>query len=251
MRKLLNTLYITSGDYYLSLDGENIVVLQGKKEIGRLPLHNLESVVTCGYAGASPALMEKCAANNISMTFLSVTGKFRAKVTGKAYGNILLRRTQYRMADDENLVLQAAKNFIIGKIYNEKSVINRAVRDYAERLDTEKLCQVSEQLKETLQMVKEAENVEMLRGYEGEAASRYFSQFNQLILQQKEEFSFDVRNRRPPLDKVNALLSFTYALLTSMCVAALETVGLDPYAGFMHTDRPGRCARSCRHWQVR
>lgn len=242
MRKLLNTLYITSGDYYLSLDGENIVVLQGKKEIGRLPLHNLESVVTCGYAGASPALMEKCAANNISMTFLSVTGKFRAKVTGKAYGNILLRRTQYRMADDENLVLQAAKNFIIGKIYNEKSVINRAVRDYAERLDTEKLCQVSEQLKETLQMVKEAENVEMLRGYEGEAASRYFSQFNQLILQQKEEFSFDVRNRRPPLDKVNALLSFTYALLTSMCVAALEAVGLDPYAGFMHTDRPGRCS---------
>ena len=242
MRKLLNTLYITSGDYYLSLDGENIVVLQGKKEIGRLPLHNLESVVTCGYAGASPALMEKCAANNISMTFLSVTGKFRAKVTGKAYGNILLRRTQYRMADDENLALQAAKNFIIGKIYNERSVINRAVRDYAERLDAEKLCQVSEQLKETLQMVKEAENVEILRGYEGEAAARYFSQFNQLILQQKEEFSFDVRNRRPPLDKVNALLSFTYALLTSMCVAALEAVGLDPYAGFMHTDRPGRCS---------
>lgn len=242
MRKLLNTLYITSGDYYLSLDGENVVVQQGKKEIGRLPLHNLESIITCGYAGASPALMEKCAANNISMSFLSATGKFRAKVTGKAYGNILLRRTQYRMADDETLALQAAKNFIIGKIYNEKSVINRTVRDYAERLDTEKLCLVSEQLKETLQMVKEAEDMETLRGYEGEAASRYFSQFNQLILQQKEAFSFDVRNRRPPLDKVNALLSFTYALLTSMCVAALETVGLDPYAGFMHTDRPGRCS---------
>lgn len=205
-------------------------------------MHNLESIVTCGYAGASPALMEKCAADNISMTFLSATGKFRAKVTGKAYGNILLRRTQYRMADDEALALQAAQNFIIGKIYNEKSVINRAMRDYTERLDTKKLCQVSEQLKETLQMVKEAENMETLRGYEGEAASRYFSQFNQLILQQKEEFIFDVRNRRPPLDKVNALLSFTYALLTSMCVAALETVGLDPYAGFMHTDRPGRCS---------
>lgn len=242
MRKLLNTLYITSSDYYLSLDGENVVVTQNKKEIGRLPLHNLESIVTCGYAGASPALMEKCAANNISLTFLSASGRFRAKVTSKAYGNILLRRTQYRMADSEGLALEAARNFIIDKIYNERSVINRAVRDHAERLDTEKLCQVSEQLKDTLQMVREAENMEMLRGYEGEAASRYFSQFNQLILQQKEDFSFDVRNRRPPLDRVNALLSFTYSLLTGMCVAALEAVGLDPYAGFMHTDRPGRCS---------
>jgi len=219
-----------------------VVITQGKKEIGRLPLHNLEAVVTCGYAGASPALMEKCAANNISMTFLSAAGRFRAKVTGKAYGNILLRRAQYRMADGEKVTLEIARSFMIGKIYNQRSVINRAVRDYAERLDTEKLSRVSEQLKDILQMVKEAGTMEALRGYEGEAASRYFSQFDQLILQQKEDFSFDVRNRRPPLDKVNALLSFTYSLLTSMCVAALETVGLDPYAGFMHTDRPGRCS---------
>lgn len=146
------------------------------------------------------------------------------------------------MADNEKNSLDVAKNFIIGKIYNERSVINRAVRDYGERLDTEKLSQVSMQLKSTLQMVREAESVEILRGYEGEAASRYFSQFHQLILQQKEDFSFDTRNRRPPLDRVNALLSFTYSLLTSMCVAALESVGLDPYAGFMHTDRPGRCS---------
>lgn len=242
MRKLLNTLYITSSEYYLSLDGENVIISQSKKEMGRLPLHNLEAIVTCGYAGASPALMEKCAAGNISMTFLSHTGRFRAKVTGKAYGNILLRRTQYRLADDKKQTLKIAQNFMIGKIYNQRSVMNRALRDYGERLDTEKLSLVSAQLKETLQMVREADTMETLRGYEGEAASRYFSQFNQLILQQKEEFSFDTRNRRPPLDKVNALLSFTYALLTSMCMAALETVGLDPYAGFMHTDRPGRCS---------
>lgn len=219
-----------------------MVITQNKKEIGRLPLHNLEAVITCGYAGASPALMEKCAAENISMTFLSASGRFRAKVTGKAYGNILLRRTQYRMADNEKASLEIARNFIIGKIYNERSVVNRAVRDYAGRLDTEKLTRVSEQLKGILQMVREAETIDALRGYEGEAASRYFSQFDQLILQQKEAFSFDVRNRRPPLDKVNALLSFTYSLLTGMCVAALESVGLDPYAGFMHTDRPGRCS---------
>lgn len=242
MRKLLNTLYITSSEYYLSLDGENVIISQSKKEIGRLPLHNLEAIVTCGYAGASPALIEKCAAGNISITFLSPTGRFRAKVTGKAYGNILLRRTQYRMADDKKQTLEIARNFIIGKIYNQRSVINRAQRDYAERLDTEKLSLVSGQLRETLQTVREADTMETLRGNEGEAASRYFSQFNQLILQQKEEFCFDIRNRRPPLDRVNALLSFTYALLTSMCVAALETVGLDPYAGFMHTDRPGRCS---------
>lgn len=242
MRKLLNTLYITSSEYYLSLDGENVIISQGKKEMGRLPLHNLEAIVICGYAGASPALMEKCAAGNISMTFLSPTGRFRAKVTGKAYGNILLRRTQYRMADDKKQTLEIARNFMIGKIYNQRSVINRAMRDYGERLDTEKLSLVSTQLKGTLQSVREADTMETLRGNEGEAASRYFSQFNQLILQQREEFSFDTRNRRPPLDKVNALLSFTYALLTSMCVAALETVGLDPYAGFMHTDRPGRCS---------
>lgn len=242
MRKLLNTLYITSNDYYLSLDGENVVIVQGKKEIGRLPLHNLEAVVTCGYAGASPALMEKCAAENISMVFLSATGRFRAKVTGKTYGNILLRRTQYRMADDKKRSLEIAVNFMTGKIHNERSVINRAIRDYGERLDTGEMSRISEQLKETLQAVRKVKTMEELRGHEGEAASRYFSQFDQLILQQKSEFSFHVRNRRPPLDKVNALLSFTYSLLTGMCVAALETVGLDPYAGFMHTDRPGRCS---------
>lgn len=242
MRKLLNTLYITSNEYYLSLDGENVIISQNRKEIGRLPLHNFEAIVTCGYAGASPALMEKCADRNISMTFLAPSGRFRAKVTGKAYGNILLRRTQYRMADDRGQTLEIARNFMTGKIFNQRSVIGRAVRDYEERLDTEKLSLVSMQLKEALQMAKEADSVDMLRGIEGEAASRYFSQFDQLILQQREVFSFDTRNRRPPLDKVNALLSFTYALLTGMCVAALETVGLDPYAGFMHTDRPGRCS---------
>lgn len=242
MRKLLNTLYITSSDYYLSLDGENVVISQNKKDVGRLPLHNLESIVTCGYAGASPALMEKCAVNNISLTFLSSTGRFRAKVTGKAYGNILLRRTQYRMADSEKASLEVARNFMIGKIYNERGVINRAIRGYSERLDTGELSRVSLQLKDTLDAVRAADTMEVLRGHEGEAASRYFSQFDQLILQQKEDFLFDVRNRRPPLDRVNALLSFTYSLLTGMCVAALESVGLDPYAGFMHTDRPGRCS---------
>lgn len=238
----MNTLYITSSETYLSLDGENVVISADKTEKGRLPLHNLESIITCGYAGASPALMEKCANLNISVVFLSPSGRFRAKVTGKAYGNILLRREQYRICDDSVKSLLIAQNFIIGKVYNERSVINRAIRDYSNRLDTDALNDASLQLKEAISCVNSVSSMEELRGYEGKAAAKYFSQFNQLILQQKEYFSFDVRNRRPPLDRVNALLSFTYSLLTSMCVAALESVGLDPYAGFMHTDRPGRCS---------
>ncbi len=224
------------------MDGENIVISEKQKEIGRLPLHNLEAVITCGYAGASPALMEKCAAQNIALVFLSPSGRFRAKVTGKAYGNILLRKNQYRISDNEEKSVQIARNFIIGKVYNERSVINRAIRDYSARLNLEQLERVSEQLRETLYQIRLVQNLDSIRGLEGEAASRYFSVYDELILQQKEEFKFDVRNRRPPLDKVNALLSFTYSLLTSMCVSALESVGLDPYAGFMHTDRPGRCS---------
>lgn len=235
-------MYITSPDKYLSLDGENIIISEKQKEIGRLPLHNLEAVITCGYTGASPALMEKCAAYNIALVFLSPSGKFRAKVTGKAYGNILLRKNQYRIADREEQSVQIARNFIIGKVYNERSVLKRAVRDYPERLDIQRLERVSGQLQETLDQIRTARDLDSIRGQEGEAASRYFSVYNELILQQKEEFRFDGRNRRPPLDKVNALLSFAYSLLTSMCVAALESVGLDPYAGFMHTDRPGRCS---------
>lgn len=226
----------------MSLDGENIVISEKQKEIGRLPLHNLEAVITCGHAGASPALMEKCAAQNIALVFLSPSGRFRAKVTGKAYGNILLRKKQYRIAETEEQSVQIARNFIIGKVYNERSVINRAIRDYPERVNLERLEKVSLQLKETLNQIKDSHNLDSIRGLEGEAASRYFSVYDELILQQREEFRFEVRNRRPPLDKVNAVLSFTYSLLTSMCVSALESVGLDPYAGFMHTDRPGRCS---------
>lgn len=244
MKKLLNTLYITNEQAYLTLDGENIVIKSGEEQLGRLPLHNLEAIVTMGYAGASPALMGKCAENNISMNFLKPSGKFLAKVTGKAYGNILLRREQYRIADQTKESLAIAQNFVIGKLYNSRSVVNRGLRDYAMRLDTEKLKETSNQLKCAIQFAQEAQTTQELRGYEGEAASRYFGVLDELILQQRDDFSFTIRTRRPPLDKVNALLSFSYALLTSMCTSALETVGLDPYAGFMHTDRPGRASLS-------
>ncbi len=240
MKKLFNTLYITSPNRYLSLDGENIVILDNNSEVGRLPLHNLEGIVTFGYTGASPALMGACAKRNISLCFLSSSGRFLARVTGELRGNVTLRKEQYRLSDNDFESTKLAKNFIIGKIFNSRWVIERATRDYAIRLDTEKLKQKSQFLQNSIMQVNICENSEQLRGVEGEAASVYFSVFDDLILQQKENFYFKTRNKRPPLDNVNAMLSFAYTLLANNCAAALETVGLDPYVGFLHKDRPGR-----------
>lgn len=153
MKKLLNTLYTTTPDLYLSLDGENVAVKKDENIIGRIPLHNLDSIVTFGYTGASPVLMGKCASMNIGLCFLSSSGQFKAKVTGKAYRNILLRREQYRIADDEQWSISIARNFIIGKIYNEKSVIMRAVRDHEMRVDVQQLKKVAEQLQAIIESV--------------------------------------------------------------------------------------------------
>ena len=240
MKKLLNTLYITNPDYYLSLDGLNIVVNEKNNEIGRIPLHNLESIISFGYAGVSPALMGECAKNNISLSFLSYSGKFLAGIHGTVKGNVILRKEQYRISEDIRRSTNVAKNFITGKIFNSKWIIERAIRDYPLRLDVEKLKKKSQFLSNSLKMIRNINGLEELRGIEGEAASVYFSVFDDLILQQKDAFIFKNRNKRPPLDYVNAMLSFSYSLLASMCASALETVGLDPYVGFLHRDRPGR-----------
>lgn len=240
MRKLLNTLYINSPDYYISLDGENVVVKSQQKIIGRVPLHNLEGIITCGFNGVSPALMGKCAENNISICYLSQSGRFLARVTGEQRGNVTLRKTQYKISDDKEQSFAFAQSFIIGKLYNTRWVIERAARDNALILDSEKLKKVSGDIKTSMINVKNCTDADTLRGIEGEAATRYFSVFDDLILKQKDDFYFKVRNKRPPVDNVNAMLSFAYTLLASMCASALESVGLDPYVGFMHTDRPGR-----------
>lgn len=240
MKKLLNTLYITNPDYYLSLEGETVTVLSDKKKIGKIPLHNLESIITCGYMGASPALMGKCAQEGISIIFLSRNGKFLARIVGEQYENVILRKTQYRVSECEEESLKLAKCFIMSKLYNSRWILERAIRDHKLRVDTEALKSASLTLKNSLNSSYECKSMGSLRGIEGEAASIYFGVFNELILQQEEDFSFESRSRRPPLDRVNALLSFAYVLLTSMCTSALESVGLDPYVGFMHTIRPGR-----------
>lgn len=240
MKRLLNTLYVTSNNRYLSLDGENIVVLEEQKEIGRVPLHNLESIVTFGYTGASPALMGACAKKNIDLCFMSGNGRFLARVSGEVRGNVLLRKQQYKISGDKEQSLCIARDFITGKIYNSRWVLERASRDYSLRLDSILLKKKSSMLADSLHAVRKCKSASELLGIEGEAASLYFSVFDDLILQQKEDFYFKGRNKRPPLDRVNAMLSFTYSLLAGMCGSALESVGLDPYVGFMHTDRPGR-----------
>lgn len=240
MKKLLNTLYVTSEDSYLALDGENIVVLDKEREIGRLPLHNLEGIVSFGYRGTSPALMGACADRNISLCYVTPNGKFLARVTGSVKGNVVLRKRQYEASLDEKVSLGIAKNCITGKVYNARWVLERATRDHSMQIDTEKVKRASGLLKGAAVAVQNSESMDQLRGYEGEAASVYFSVFDEMILQQKKDFIFTGRNKRPPTDYVNAMLSFVYTLLTNNIASALETVGLDPYVGMMHTERPGR-----------
>ena len=240
MRKFLNTLYVLNKDAYLSLEGENIVLLCNKAEMGRVPLHTLEGIVCFSYPGASPALMGKCARLGVDLSFFSPQGRFLARAVGEERGNVLLRQTQYRIADSEAESCLYARNFILGKVYNARWVLERATRDHPQRVPVEQLKQTSAQLAAALPLLETCEDLEQLRGLEGEAAQRYFDRFHALILQQKEDFAFTSRSRRPPRDNVNALLSFAYSLLANDCAAALEGVGLDPYVGFLHRARPGR-----------
>ena len=240
MKQLANVLYITSPDAYLSLDGENIVVKKEEHSSTRLPLHNLENVVCFNYAGISPALMGACVERNVGLTFLSPNGRFLARVTGKVRGNVLLRKKQYAVSEQLAECAPLAACFLLGKIANSRKVIERARRDHAMLVDSEALGKISGVLKEILHHIADCKNLSELMAFEGSAAKLYFSIFDQLILHQKEDFFFNERSRRPPLDNMNSLLSFLYTLLTNEVSSALETVGLDPYVGFLHRDRPGR-----------
>lgn len=240
MKKLGNVLYVTNATAYLALDGENIVIQKEQAPAMRLPLHNLENIVCFNYPGVSPALMGACAERNIGLCFLRPSGRFLARVTGKVKGNLLLRKRQYVWAQNDEACTAIARSVVMGKIANCRYVIERALRDHALLVDVDALRATSEFLKTSLRACDGAESVETLRGLEGNAASRYFSVFGQLILHQQEHFFFMTRTRRPPQDNMNALLSFLYTLLTNEVAAALEAVGLDPYVGFMHVDRPGR-----------
>ena len=240
MRRLLNTLFVTSDNIYLSLEGENVVASQEKSTIARYPLHTLSGIISFAYSGVSPALMGECARRGISLSFCSPSGRFLAQVTGEANGNVLLRRSQYRASDDPLQSCRLARSMIFGKVYNARQSLERTRRDHGLRVNDSKLREASDQLKKMLPQLLEAEELDTLRGLEGVAAANYFGVFDQLILGDKECFRFDNRSRRPPTDPVNALLSFAYTLLTYDCASALDSVGLDAYVGFLHRDRPGR-----------
>ena len=240
MRRLLNTLFVLSENAYLSLDGENVVVSQDRQETARFALHTLEGILCFSYTGASPALMGGCAERGISLAFFTPRGRFLARIAGETRGNVLLRQQQYRAADDPFASCRHARGFLLGKVYNARWVLERATRDHPQRVPVERLKALSGQLAAALPRIQDAMTAEELRGIEGEAAQRYFDGFDSLILQQRETFAFSGRSRRPPLDPVNALLSFAYTLLARECAAALEGVGLDPYVGFLHRPRPGR-----------
>lgn len=240
MRHLLNTLFVTSEDIYLSLDGENVVANREGQAVARYPLHTLSGILSFSYAGASPALMGACAQRDVSLSFCTPRGRFLARVCGGSSGNVLLRRMQYRIADDPTQSCRIARSMIFGKLYNARWSVERTRRDHGLRLNGEALAQASQTIKDILPAVLEESSLDSLRGLEGAAATAYFRVLDDMILSSKEDFFFHGRTRRPPLDPFNALLSFAYSILANDCASALEGVGLDPYVGFLHRDRPGR-----------
>lgn len=240
MKQLLNTLFVTSEDVYLSLEGENVLANRDKTVIARYPLHTLQSIVSFSYSGASPALMGACAKRNIGLAFCTPKGRFLARSVGESNGNVLLRREQYRIADDPQRSCRIARTMIFGKLSNSASSIQRTLRDHAPRVVNLGLEDAAQKIREQLPQVLDSSDMNVLRGLEGVAAAAYFGVFDHLLLNRKEDFFFRGRNRRPPLDRVNAMLSFAYSLLSHDCASALESVGLDSYVGFFHRDRPGK-----------
>jgi CRISPR-associated protein Cas1 len=244
MKKLLNTLFVLSEDAYLALENDNVVVLQTDKKLATVPLRSIEEILCFSYKGASPALMGKCSEFDVGMSFFSPRGRYYCSVLGERNRNVVLRREQFRIADSEQQRLPYAQSFITGKIYNARWVLERTKRDHALRVNVQRLTGASNMLQDSLLHIADCSDADALRGLEGNAARDYFFVFDDMILRNKDSFFFEARSRRPPMDRMNALLSFIYAILTSDCTAALQGVGLDPYVGFMHVDRPGRVSLS-------
>jgi len=240
MKHLLNTLFITTQGAYLAREGETVAVRVEHEIRLRLPIHTLAGIVCFGQVSCSPPLMELCAERNVLLSFLSEHGRFMARVQGPVSGNVLLRREQYRWADDEVQSARMARAVVLGKIANCRTVLQRATRDHPDVPGCVNIDAVSKHLAYLIECVKASIFLDGIRGLEGDAARTYFGVFDHLIVAQKDDFCFHERSRRPPLDNMNALLSFLYTLLVHDITAALEGVGLDPGVGFLHRDRPGR-----------
>lgn len=240
MKQLLNTLYVTTQGAYLSRDGETVLVRSDDDVLMRVPIRTLASVVCFGRVSASPPLMALCSEHGVCLAFMNENGRFLARVQGPVSGNVLLRREQYRRCDDPNGAAAIARSVVISKIANCRTVLLRAAREKPQSESAKVLSSAVLRLGRIVEDVQKAPSLDMIRGHEGDAARVYFEVFDSLITESKDSFYFRGRSRRPPLDNVNALLSFTYTLLTHDVAAALEGVGLDPAAGYLHRDRPGR-----------
>ena len=241
MKKHLNTLFVTTQGAYLAKEGETVAVRVEKKVRLRIPVHTLDSIVCFGNIGCSPFLLGFCAERNVTISFLTENGRFLARVQGPVSGNVLLRREQYRRADDLNFSAIVARGCIIGKVANCRNILQRALRDHEKKMSApEEVRKAVERLSASLRRLDGPLELDAVRGVEGDAAHVYFSVFNQLIVRNKEKFFFTERSRRPPLDRINCLLSFLYTLIMHDVRSALEGVGLDPAVGFLHRDRPGR-----------
>ncbi len=245
MRRHLNTIYVTSENAWLRKDGANLVVEVDSAERGRAPLHMIDGVVSFGRTGASPALLAACAEAGIALSFLTPNGKFQARVEGPRTGNVLLRRTQYRWADEPMRAVAIVRGIVAAKAANQRTVLRRALRDHGSGMEDrqrEAVVGAERRMTDMARRTLRASDVATLRGLEGEAAQVYFGVFDHLVRAGDGAFAFRGRSRRPPLDRINALLSFLYAMLGHDCRSALESVGLDPQVGFLHADRPGRAS---------
>lgn len=240
MKRLLNTLFVMTQGAYLKKDGETVIVKVGNEVKLRVPVITISGIVCFGDIMMSPALMGFCAKNNVTISFLSLYGRFLAKVEGPTHGNVLLRREQYRVSDDPVRSAAIARTIVSAKIANSRTALLRALRDHGGSINTVRMNKAAENLRKCIDIVMNEPDLDRIRGIEGDAAKTYFHVFNELIIAQKADFSFNDRNRRPPLDRVNALLSFVYTMLYHDMRSALETTGLDPAVGFLHRDRPGR-----------
>jgi len=240
MKHHLNTLFVMTQGAYLKKDGETIVVRVEKKDRLRLPMINVGAIVCMGRISCSPQLMGACAQNGIAISFMTIHGRFLAAVNGFTPGNVLLRREQYRRADDPAATAAIARACIIGKLANFRTVLRRAVRDQTASDATARLEKIATRIDMRLRTLQDSLDVDQLRGVEGDASADYFEVFNDLITSQKQDFVFTKRSRRPPLDNVNAMLSFVYSMLTNDLRSACESTGLDAAVGFLHRDRPGR-----------
>ena len=241
MKKHLNTLFVTSQGAYLAKDGETVAVRIEREVKLRIPVHTLDSIICFGNVGCSPFLMGFCAERDVTISFLTENGRFLARVQGPVSGNVLLRRQQYRRADDPDFSAAVAGACVTGKIANSRTVLQRGLRDHGEKLaDPQVVRDGVDRLSAALRRLQGTLDLDEIRGVEGDAAHVYFGVFDQLVIKNKEDFFFHQRNRRPPLDRMNCLLSFLYTLVMHDVRSALECTGLDPAVGYLHRDRPGR-----------